>query len=165
MKLIVCDASPLIVIARSGLMPVLNAITEEVIVPQAVYDECTVDLALPGAQVIRDALEAGKIRVHAKTGAKANAPSDAPAGLGAGEIAAIDLALELKCAVLMDERLGRQAARQHGLTVIGSAGILLAAKQRGLIVAIAPFLEQWRRAGYFLSADVIRAVLERAGET
>lgn len=65
----------------------------------------------------------------------------------------------------MDERLGRQAARRKGLTVIGSAGLLLGAKKSGLVPAVAPILEQWRRSGYFLSAGVVTAVLERAGET
>jgi len=53
----------------------------------------------------------------------------------------------------------------RGLTVIGSAGLLLAAKNRGLIPAVAPILDQWRQLGYFLSASVVKAVLERAGET
>jgi predicted nucleic acid-binding protein len=158
---IVCDASPLIVIAKSGLIPVLGAMIAEVIIPQAVYDECTVDVALPGAQAIRRAMADGKIGVHPGV---QGPDSDVPAVLGAGERAAIDLAVARNCAVLMDERMGRHAAHQRGLTVIGSAGLLLVAKQRGLIPAIAPILEQWRQAGYFLSANVVRSVLLRADE-
>jgi predicted nucleic acid-binding protein len=50
------------------------------------------------------------------------------------------------------------------LTVIGSAGLLLGARQRGLVPAVAPILDQWRQLGYFLSEAVVKAVLERAGE-
>lgn len=160
MKLIVSDASPLIVIAKSGLIPVLTDLVEDVIVPKTVYSECTIDPALPGAQAVHAAVTAGKIQVRPDaddTGAELS-------GLDAGERAAILLALEFKCPVLMDERLGRQAAQSQGLTVIGSAGLLLAAKQRGLIPAVAPILDQWRRAGYFLSPAVVEAVLHRAGE-
>lgn len=164
MKLIVSDASPLIVIARSGLIPVLNGMAEEVIIPETVYVECTVDLALPGAQAVRLAVQAGHVQVRPDVTRLDDQPDEELSGLDAGELAAIHLALALQCPVLMDERLGRQAARQRGLTVIGSAGLLLGAKQRGLIPAVAPILDQWRQSGYFLSAAVIKAVLERAGE-
>lgn len=164
MKLIVSDASPLIMFAKSGLIPVLNGMVEEVIIPETVYAECTPDPALPGAQAVRLAVETGQIQVRPDAKPSEGYPVEAPAGLDAGELAAIHLALMLQCPVLMDERLGRHAARRRGLTVIGSAGLLLAAKQRGLVPAVAPILDQWRQSGYFLSADVVKAVLERACE-
>lgn len=164
MKLIVSDASPLIVIARSELIPVLNGMAEEVIIPETVYAECTVDLALPGAQAVRLAVQAGHVQVRPDVTRSDDQPDEELSGLDAGELAAIHLASALQCPVLMDERLGRQAARRRGLTVIGSAGLLLGAKQRGLIPAVAPVLDQWRQSGYFLSAAVVKAVLERAGE-
>jgi predicted nucleic acid-binding protein len=48
--------------------------------------------------------------------------------------------------------------------VIGSAGILLAAKARGLLPAVAPILATWREWGYFLAPALLEAVLIRAGE-
>lgn len=164
MKLIVSDASPLIVIAKTGLVPVLNGIVEEVIIPETVYAECTLDLALPGAKAVRAAVEAGQIQAQPDVARSGADPDEGLTGLDAGELAAIHLALALQCPVLMDERLGRQVARRRGLTVIGSAGLLLGAKQRGLVPAVAPILDQWRQSGYFLSEAVIKAVLERAGE-
>ena len=164
MKLIVSDASPLIVIARSGLLPVLCTIVEEVIIPQTVHNECTVNSALPGAQAIRLAVAAQQIQVRPDATGPDDDLGDVIPGLDAGELSAIRLALALQCPILMDERIGRQVARRKGLSVIGSAGLLLAAKQRGLICAIAPIFDQWRQSGYFVSADIIRSVLERAGE-
>ena len=164
MKLIVSDASPLIVIARTGLIPVLNGMIEEVIIPETVHAECTLDLTLPGAQAIRAAVEAGHIHARPDVVRPDADPDEALTGLDAGELAAIHLALALQCPVLMDERLGRQVARRRGLTVIGSAGLLLGAKQRGLVPAVAPILDQWRQSGYFLSEALIKALLERAGE-
>lgn len=164
MKLIISDASPLIVIAKTGLIPVLNGMVEEVIVPETVYAECTLDLTLPGAQAVRAAVEAGQIQARPDVPRPDSDSDEEPTGLDAGELAAIHLALALQCPVLMDERLGRQVARRRGLTVIGSAGLLLGAKQRGLVPAVAPILDQWRQSGYFLSEAVIKAVLERAGE-
>lgn len=159
-----CDASPLIVMAKSGLIPVLNGVAEDVIIPQTVYAECTVEASLPGAQAVRAAAEAGHIHLRPDATGPGEGPGAELSGLDAGELAAIHLAAALQCPVLIDERLGRQAARARGLTVIGSAGLLLAAKQRGLIPAVAPILSQWRQSGYFLSVGMIEAVLKRAGE-
>jgi hypothetical protein len=164
LRLIVSDASPLIVIAKSGLIPVLNGMVEEVIIPETVYGECTFDPALPGAKAVRAAVEAGHIHVRPDVIPAGDDPKDRASGLDVGELAAIRLALALRCPVLMDERLGRQVARRQALTVIGSAGLLLGAKQCGLISAVAPILDQWRQSGYFLSTAVVQAVLERAGE-
>ena len=164
MKLIVSDASPLIVIAKSGLLPVLTALVEEVVIPETVYAECTVEISLPGARAVRAAVETGQIHVRRDAKAPSDDPGDELAGLDAGELAAIHMASALECPVLMDERLGRQVAKRRGITVIGSAGLLLAAKKRGLVPAVAPILDQWQQSGYFLSASVVKAVLDRAGE-
>lgn len=164
MKLVVSDASPLIVIAKSGLIPVLTRLVEQIIIPEAVYAECTVEIAMPGAQAVRTAVESGQIHVRPDIARVDDAPGDGLAGLGAGERAAIRMAVVLDCPVLMDERLGRQMAKRKGIAVIGSAGLLLVARKRDLIPAVAPILEQWRQSGYFLSPSVVRAILERAGE-
>jgi len=163
-KLIVCDASPLIVIARSGLIAVLKGTAENVMVPETVFAAATIDLALPGAEAIRVAVEAGHIQVRPDVARPDTDPDEELSGLDAGERAAIHLACALQCPVLMDERRGRQAARRRGLSVIGGAGLRLNARERGLIPALGPILERWRQSGYFLSATLVKAVLEQAGE-
>lgn len=157
--MIVADASPLIMLARSGLVPVLKAVAGEVIVPEAIWQECTSDTSRPGARALIAAREAKQIelRPSAWTG-------DPLPALGPGELAAIALAIALKAPVLMDERLGRRIAALHGVSVVGSAAVLLIAKERGLIGAVKPVLEQWREAGYFLSDALLQAVLTKAGE-
>jgi uncharacterized protein len=159
MRMIVADASPLIMLARSGLIDVLCVIAGEVIVPEAVWDECMTDGSRPGSKAILAAQKAGHIIIRVDE--MLNGPLPA---LGAGEIAAIALAKELGCPVLMDERLGRRVASLHSVQVIGSAAILIAAKQRGLISAVKPVLMDWRTAGYFLSETFIQAVLQRVDE-
>jgi predicted nucleic acid-binding protein len=161
-KVIVADSSPLIVFARSELLPMLRQIVGEIVVPQTVYEECTGDMSKPGAQIIAEAHHAGLLTVHPDALIQA-LPANMPM-LDRGEIAAISLAIELAEPILMDERLGRQAAAAHGLAVIGSAGILLAAKRKGLIAAVHPVLLAWQHFGYFLSPALIAIVFDRAGE-
>ncbi|WP_438018621.1 DUF3368 domain-containing protein [Sorangium sp. So ce315] len=47
----------------------------------------------------------------------------------------------------------------------GTVGVLLVAKERGLLDRIGPELERLQTFGFRLAAPVVRAVLERAGET
>lgn len=162
MKLVVADSSPLIVFARSELLSMLRQVVGEIVVPQTVYEECTGDMSKPGARIIAEAHYAELVTVYPDSRVRA-LPTNMPM-LDKGEIAAISLAIELSEPILMDERLGRQAATAHGLAVVGSAGILLTAKRKGLIDAVHSVLMTWQRFGYFLSPSLIAIVLQRAGE-
>ncbi len=87
--------------------------------------------------------------------------------LHAGEIAALSLAQELRAdLVLMDEAEGRAAATALKLTTMGLLGILLQARQRGLISAVAPLLDRLEREARFWMAPSLRAaILGAAGES
>lgn len=87
------------------------------------------------------------------------------AGLGAGESEALALALELHAErVLLDELAGRKLASRLGVPVIGTLGVLLAAKRRGLIPALRESLDQLRHSGFRMDDDLFEAVLRQAGE-
>ena len=145
------------------MLVILRKVVGEVVIPQTVYVECTRDLSKPGARIISEACQNGLLSVHPDSGI-ALASSNMPM-LDKGEISALALALELGEPVLMDERLGRQAAVAHGIAVIGSAGILLAAKQKGVIESVQPILFAWQGMGYFLAPSLLANVLKRAGES
>lgn len=89
-----------------------------------------------------------------------------PARLHGGEIAALSLAVELGAdAVLMDERAGRAAAAALGLKAMGLLGILIDARQRSLIPAVAPLLDRLQaEARFWISPSLRKAVLLAAGE-
>ena len=91
----------------------------------------------------------------------ANSPA-----LHAGEIAALSLALELQAdLILMDEAEGRTAAAKLKLTTMGLMGILLQARQRSLITAVAPLLDRLEQEARFWMSALLRAtVLRAAGE-
>jgi|688.fasta_scaffold312432_1 predicted nucleic acid-binding protein len=86
--------------------------------------------------------------------------------LDAGEAATIALAVsEHPTSVLIDERKGRRIAAQiYGLPVIGTAGILLRAKARGLIPAVRPLLLELKAKGYHLQSQLIDQISAAAGE-
>ena len=86
--------------------------------------------------------------------------------LDAGEAEAIALAVESNAnLILLDERLGRRAAHRLGLTVVGTLGVLIAAKDRGLLAAVRPVLDALRAdAGFWITDELYNAVLKAANE-
>jgi predicted nucleic acid-binding protein len=54
---------------------------------------------------------------------------------------------------------------QLGLPVVGTLGVLIAAKRRGLLDNVRPILQRLRASGYFLSDAVLAEALRLAGET
>jgi predicted nucleic acid-binding protein len=82
-----------------------------------------------------------------------------------GEAETIVLARELGADwVLMDEKKGRRKLAQLGIDKIGTVGILLKAKEIGLLSVIRPEIERLRVQGFSLSHSVVEAVLQQAGE-
>ncbi len=85
--------------------------------------------------------------------------------LDLGEAETIVLSRELGADwVLMDEKKGRRKLAQLGIPKIGTLGILLKAKQVGLLPIVRPELEKLHRQGFSISQFVIDAVLQQAGE-
>ncbi len=84
----------------------------------------------------------------------------------AGEAEAIALAVDLGAAiVIIDEQEGRLLARQAGLSITGTLGILLRAKRNGHLELIKPEILALRKnTRFFLSAALEAEVLAAAGE-
>ena len=61
--------------------------------------------------------------------------------LDLGEASAIALSFEIKdCLLIIDDIKGRKYSIQNGLAIIGTVGILLEAKLRGVIPLVKPIL-------------------------
>jgi uncharacterized protein len=77
------------------------------------------------------------------------------------------LALAEECdarLVLMDERKGRRFALRLGIPLTGTMGLLLLAKELGIIANLAPLLADLVDAGLYLAPDLSARVLRLAGE-
>jgi hypothetical protein len=86
--------------------------------------------------------------------------------LGAGEIAAMSLALEHPDHILLlDDALARRTAIAAGLTVWGTLRILLEAKSSGLIESVKPVIHRLEKSGMWVSEDIRRRILALAEES
>jgi len=66
--------------------------------------------------------------------------------------------------LLIDDKRGRKVAKINKINTIGSLGVLLAAKQKGLIQEVKPYIDKIKESRIFLSQSVIQMVLEIAKE-
>ena len=148
--LAVLDASPLISFQQIGRLDLLRGVFDRAVVPPEVAREAAPSLgALPSWIEVRRA---------------AAVPSFSRM-LGAGEQAAIALALELAADfIALDDLSARVTATELDLTVIGSLGLLVRAKERGLIGEVRPLMDAMISHGLYASDERRRLILLVAGE-
>jgi predicted nucleic acid-binding protein len=161
-RCVISDASPLIGLAMVGGLGWLPALFGTVWIPASVQRE-----VLPGVHA-RGELAAA---IHAKTLEVWQKPIAVGAqklqDLDEGETDCIRIALSegaAKVLVLMDERAGRAVAQELGIQVAGTAAVIGFAKKQGLITSVKPSFERLHSSDFRISAEVIRAVMSRAGE-
>ena len=85
--------------------------------------------------------------------------------LDKGEASSIALALEKEnCLLIIDELRGRKLAKQIGVTITGTLGVLAQAKQNGHISALKPLLDKVKLTDFRLSEQLIQQTLKEVGE-
>ena len=157
--LIVSDASPIIALTVCNKLNLLDKLFDRVCIPQAVFNE----LAIPDKPNARVIIEWSKNKIiPVKNMSVITALS---MNLDPGESEALALYWETKADfLLIDEKRGRTIALRNNIRTIGTIGILLSSKQRGLILSVKPFLEQLIYNGFRISEIFYQQILERAGE-
>jgi predicted nucleic acid-binding protein len=158
----IVNASPLIVLARVGLLELLREPACPVVVPDVVYREVLAGERFdPHVQAVR---EAATDWLQVMPVPRAD-PSLDPNLLDAGELAVLTLALQSPGAtVVLDDHAARATALQRNISLVGPAGILLRAKQNGRLATVRPTLDALRQAGLYLSDNLYHLVLKVAGE-
>ncbi|HLE28262.1 MAG TPA: DUF3368 domain-containing protein [Anaerolineales bacterium] len=158
---IVSNTGPLIALAKVNQLRLLEVLYQQVHLPPAVHREL---LAKTGVEAERlDQALATFIRVADPLELTPEVQA-ATLSLGAGEREAVALAHHMRLLLVMDDQLGRQAAQGLDLEVTGTAGVLILAKQKGLIESVRKLLELMREHGYWLSDELITTAAELAGE-
>jgi len=86
--------------------------------------------------------------------------------LDPGEATSIALASEYEESLLIiDEIKRRKAAKEMGIPVTGSLGVLIAAKNKGHLKAVKPVLEKIQETNFRISKELIERVLEKVNES
>lgn len=131
----VSNAGPLIALGKLGQLGLLSRLLDEVWIPPGVYEEVVTNgmrLGAPDAYVAQRIIEQGSIQVMS-----VEVLEDDPlmqCGIDVGEVQVIALVKRAGAAwALIDEVHARRIARQEGLPIKGTLGIIVEAVRRSLL--------------------------------
>jgi predicted nucleic acid-binding protein len=131
----------------------------EVKVPQAVYDEVCIT-SKAESQALQIYLK-GKV-----CSASTSIIIEKSNGLGKGELAAISLYKLLSADLLLiDDARAKKVAYLNNIEVMGSLGVLILAKKKGVIATIKPALTRLRWSDIYFSENLLEQILVMTGES
>ncbi len=156
---VILNNTPLVALWSLGQLPLLRDLYQEVIIPEAVYEEF---LATERA-VRQTALDVAPwIKILSLSNPR---QALVYVGLDRGEAEVLALATERSARlVIIDEYKGRRYTQRLGLPLAGTLGVLLIAKRHSLVPAVAPLINQLLKEGLSLAPELIQKALELAGE-
>ena len=162
--LVVCNTSPISNLAIVDLLDLLRMRYGRVIIPQRVKQELDALTHSDGKRRIQSAVDAGWIAVQ--TLETRQLCSKFEQRVDPGEAEAIALAETLKAdKLIIDDRLGRELARERGVSVAGLLGELLHAKIQGRLRSVKEAIELLQReARFFIRSDLRELIVRDAGE-
>jgi len=157
--IVICDSSPLIALSMLDSLHLLDSLFNEVVVPAAVFNELTT-IPKPESQSIAAWVQG---KVAAATDRRLMQSFSLL--LDVGESEALALYFEKNADfLLIDEKKGRRVAVYNKINVVGTLGILLLAKQKGLIKAVKPLLKQLQQSYIRISEELYLKALAVAKE-
>lgn len=158
-KQVVIDSSPLIVLFNSQLANLLPQLFTTVDVPPTVWKEVTAYKNDAAARSLSQATWAKQ------TAAGSIADSVAAWDLGSGESAVISYAIARpNYTAIVDDAAARRCAISLGVPTLGTGGLIVLAKKRGLIASVTEPIESLRNQGLWLSDSLVALLKQQAGE-
>jgi predicted nucleic acid-binding protein len=140
MKVVIADASCLILFTNIQRLDVLEKLFGELWITHEVKDEY--GLAIPSFISIHEPVDIGRQQALKLL-------------LDPGEASSISLAAENPgCRIIIDEKKGRRIALALGLDVTGTLGVLIEASKKGFIETDSDLLEKLDQHGFRLSASL-----------
>ena len=158
-KPVIVNSTPLVAFWAIGRLDILQSLYSEIVIPPAVREEFLSAEKEMRRKALQDApwIRVACLEHPNRTGAFAS--------LDEGEAQVLVLAEEQDASlVLIDERKARRYAERLKLPLSGTLGVLLLAKEEGIINSVQPLLQSILKAGLYLHDELVQQVLELAGE-
>lgn len=150
MKVVIADTSCLIVYDKIQGLDILRKTFSELVITQQVREEFGV---LPDWLNVSVIEENDELYLELLK------------SLGQGEASSIVLASQTKDSLLViDEKKGRLAAMKNGISIIGSLGVLVEAKRKGVVASVRDTITKIEQTNFRVSESIKKKVLEKAGE-
>lgn len=146
---IVADSTCLIGLERVGRLEILHSLFSPLLIPPEVCDEFGSDLSWLEIVEYSNKALFQMLRLR----------------LDKGEAAALTLAQEKGVPAILDDRQARKVARQIGVSVTGTLGVLIRAKRAGIISQIRPVLDDLDEAEFYVDIHLRTETLRLANES
>lgn len=145
-------------LARAHRLDLLRSLADRIVVPATVAEEVAAHSDETAGMIEdQDWLEPVPA-VHVP-------PSIASRDLGAGETAVLSWASSHPGSLaILDDYAARTYAQVLGIPLVGTLGLALRAKVNGRVASARPLVEELRRAGLYLSDQLIREALALVDE-
>jgi predicted nucleic acid-binding protein len=155
------DASPLILLGKSGQLEWLPRMGQVIIIPQSVATEVAAGSPDDPARLWLES----PVGADMKTSDTAIIDELLAWDLGRGETAVIAMAMENPgYEAVLDDAAARRCAAVFGVSLRGTLSFVALAKKRGLISACRPVFEEMQKAGLFVSQKLVDQVALSVGE-
>jgi len=145
---IVLDTSCLIGLQRIEHLSLLPQLFQPILIPPKVREEFNISL--------------GWLQIQAPENASLVLALEML--VNAGEAEAIVLAKEKSYRIVLDDLEARAVGKNLGLRIIGTIGLLVTAKRRGLIPNLSSLLDRLETVNFRISKTLRREALEMVGE-
>jgi len=156
----ILNASPIILLGKADLLKTISSLAEKLIIPDGVLNE--VQAKRPIAPYLAAlASDSEVVRVTVSN----IHPSIAAWDLGQGESKVLTLALrEPPMGVVLDDLQARKCAELFDIPLIGTLGLIVLAKRKGLIALAKPFIERLVTVGLYINSNILDRILIGVGE-
>jgi uncharacterized protein len=156
---VVSNTTPLISLLKLDRLELLRKIYSEICIPSAVYNEIEAGRDKPFYRDLSKIDWIKIIEIENQNALKYFLDLDS------GEAEAIVLATEINAdLIIMDEKLGRFHAKHADLKVTGIIGVLIKAKQQGIITEIKPLLSELIEKNIWIGDKLMNEILAQTGE-
>lgn len=157
MKIVIADTGALISLGLVGKIQLIENVFGEFYIAEAVWDELrnyeNPDFDSTTLQMLQNHI------------VKIKSPNYLSLVMDYGESESVILYNEVQADyLLIDDSKARTIAETLGVRCIGSIGLLIRAKQMGLLNALKPIFAYWLKNGRYFSKSLLNTVLTKIGE-
>lgn len=160
MRKVIVNSTPLIVLCGIGRLEILQKMYTEITIPVAVYRE-----VIEKEDSVQEQLKNAADWIHIQEIKDHSEKKMYKAKLHDGEVEVMILCQEQSADLaIIDDNAAKKTAKYLGIPVTGTLGVLIKAKQRGVVKEIRPIISDLKARGFYISYQVEKMVLECAGE-
>lgn len=160
MPRVIVNSTPLLSLGNIGKLDILHLMYNKIVIPEAVKKEVLEKRDLASQSIlVSDWIDVETI----------SNPADYEmyrSRLHAGEVEVMILAQQNPRAdlVILDDMAARKTAEYLGLKLTGTIGVLIKAKQIGIITAVMPIINELECKGFFVSGQVKKMIAVKTNE-